>query len=187
MNDFPLQETSAPADAAGPLEIPALWQMAADMAADAHAGQTIRSTRIPYIAHPVRVAMILASVFGHAGDEALAAAYLHDTLEKTKLPQEKILGRFGPRVEQMVAMLSKNRNGPAKEYWQRLEGADWEIRLVKIADAFDHLDCPPDELSRRLKSAKKALALAFSDEPPIVRARAALKAAIRQRVLSAKE
>ncbi|RYD21568.1 MAG: HD domain-containing protein [Verrucomicrobiaceae bacterium] len=153
-------------------------QIAADMAARAHAGQPIRDTETPYIAHPVKVAMLIGNVFGCQDEEVAAAALLHDTLEKTGLTTEAILQEAGPRVLHLVQALTKDPDGSSRDYWEMLTDEVWEARLIKMADALDHLDCPPEALPRRLRSARKAMTLAHSTEEPIVTARRVLAEAM---------
>lgn len=157
---------------------PSPLQTAADMAARAHAGQPIRDTETPYIAHPVRVAMLVANIFGCKDEEVAAAALLHDTLEKTGLTSEAILQELGPRVLHLVLALTKEPDGDRREYWEMLKDEVWEARLIKLGDALDHLDCPPHDLPRRLRSARRALGLAHSEEEPILTARRILTEAM---------
>ncbi|RYG93453.1 MAG: HD domain-containing protein [Alphaproteobacteria bacterium] len=153
-------------------------QTAADMAARAHGGQSIRDTDIPYISHPVRVAMLVSNVFRCGDSEVAAAALLHDTLEKTTLTPDEILENLGARVLHLVRAMTKDPGGSSKEYWKTLAAEVWEARLIKMADALDHLDCPPEDLKRRLRSAKKAAELAYSNEAPLLTARRVLDEAM---------
>ena len=79
----------------------ALIDRAAAVAAEAHAGATRRASTVPYIAHPVCVALELA----HAGFDAetVAAALLHDVVEDTALDASAIETGFGARVGALVA------------------------------------------------------------------------------------
>ncbi|MES2657962.1 MAG: HD domain-containing protein [Verrucomicrobiota bacterium] len=155
-----------------------ILQTAADLAAKAHVGQTIRFSDIPYIAHPVRVSMAVSCLFGCVDPEVAAAALLHDTLEKTGLTADEIRNALGPRVLHLVLALTKEEGGDRTEYWKCLRDEVWEARLIKMADALDHLDCPADELARRIKGAKRALELAHSEEEPIRDARRILDEAV---------
>ncbi len=139
---------------------------AAKLAAKAHAGQFIRTSDIPYVAHPLMVASTLSSLFGCSDPEVVAAALLHDTLEKTQLTADEIADVLGHRVLELVVALTKD-DGERALYWERLHDGPWEARLIKMADALDHLDCPPEELARRIKGAKRAVRLGHSDETPI--------------------
>ncbi|MCW1915877.1 HD domain-containing protein [Luteolibacter sp. GHJ8] len=155
-----------------------LWQYAAAVAAEAHDGQTPPGSGMPYFAHPSRVALIVSAVFGCHDQEVLATALLHDVLEKTKVNREGMAIAMGANVASWVEYLSKTSPDEKKIYWQRLAASPWQARLVKMADALDHLNGPPEYLAERLKSAHKALALATSAEPEIQRASAALRDAI---------
>jgi hypothetical protein len=154
------------------------FQAAASMAAEAHAGQKIDSTNTPYIAHPMRVAGLVMSVFACCDADVISAALLHDTLEKTTLEPGKISTELGATVLRIVRALTKNE-GDEDGYWQALINGSWEARLVKMADAMDHLNCPFEDLPHRIETGGKALALAYSDEEPIRMARHALNEALR--------
>lgn len=161
-----------------PLPDIAVWQKAADFAATAHAGQTSGTTEAPYIAHPARVALIVGCLFACPDDEIIAAALLHDVLEKTPITEGRILAEFGPRVAGMVGRLSKNSHPDEESYWKTLRASGWDVRLIKMADALDHLDCPKSELPERITKGNKALELAFSGEVPLRRAQQCLKSAL---------
>jgi (p)ppGpp synthase/HD superfamily hydrolase len=154
-------------------------QRAASMAAAAHAGQTMRSTEIPYIAHPMRVAGLVMGAFGCTDSDIVAAALLHDTLEKTSLGPDEIAGALGAKVLKLVRVLTKNKDDGEEFYWHNLTNGSWEARLVKMADALDHLNCPLEHLTHRIEIAGKALELANSNEEPILTARQALRASLR--------
>jgi (p)ppGpp synthase/HD superfamily hydrolase len=80
---------------------------ALETARRAHAGQLRRgSDGLPYIEHPLAVAEILV---GHRyGDEVLAAALLHDVLEKSDIEASEIRERFGDRVADLVEALTED-------------------------------------------------------------------------------
>lgn len=155
-----------------------LWQYAAAISAEAHEGQTPPGSRMPYFAHPSRVALLVTAVFGCHDEEVLAAALLHDVLEKTTLNREGMAIAMGANVSAWVDWLSKESKDEKKTYWDRLAIAPWQARLIKMADALDHLNGPPEYLQARLKTARKALALASSTEPQIQRAASVLTEAI---------
>ena len=53
---------------------------AAEFAARAHEGALRKGSRIPYISHPMEVAMIVALMTDDR--DLIAAAYLHDVIEE---------------------------------------------------------------------------------------------------------
>lgn len=150
-----------------------LWRNAAAFAARKHAGQLRRDGRTPYFSHVVRVAMTVSEIFGCHDEETLAAALLHDLIEDTTTDYEDLLERFGKGVADMVAVLTKNMSMPEaareKDYDARIARADWRVRLIKLADAYDNLlDSEHDprgekELPKRIEACHRALALAKRD------------------------
>jgi len=150
-----------------------LWRDAAAFAARKHSGQLRRDGRTPYFAHVVRVAMTVSETFGCHDEETLAAALLHDLIEDTTTDYDDLLERFGKGVSDMVAALTKNMWMPEaareKDYDARIARADWRVRLIKLADAYDNLlDSVNDprgvtELPKRIDACRRAISLARAD------------------------
>jgi GTP diphosphokinase / guanosine-3',5'-bis(diphosphate) 3'-diphosphatase len=69
-----------------------------------HLGQHRKQTYEQFVEHPIMVARLLSEA-GYDGP-ILAAAYLHDVVEKTDVTLEEIRERFGPEVAEMVDVLS---------------------------------------------------------------------------------
>ena len=63
-------------------------QKAAVFAAKAHDGMMRKGSKIPYIYHPMEVALIVAQMTDDP--EVIAAAYLHDVLEDTSVTPEEL-------------------------------------------------------------------------------------------------
>jgi (p)ppGpp synthase/HD superfamily hydrolase len=161
--------------APAPSSLRPLWQRAASFAADAHRAATRRDGRTPYIAHPVRVALTVTCLFGVQDEEILAAALLHDTIEDTGVDYDDLLERFGRRVADIVAALSKDMRLIEAErepaYDRQLERGPWEARLIKLADVFDNLSETSGSPRAILERARRALLLT-RDEEALGRARA---------------
>jgi (p)ppGpp synthase/HD superfamily hydrolase len=84
-----------------------LIENALETARRAHAGQLRRgSDGLPYIEHPRAVAEIL--VERRYGDEVLAAALLHDVVEKSDIEAGEIRERFGERVADLVEAMTED-------------------------------------------------------------------------------
>lgn len=162
-----------------------LWMRAASFSARAHAGQTRKDGKTPYAAHPARTAMIVRDVFGCSDPVAIAAAFLHDTIEDTPADYDAIAEHFGHETASIVAALTKTMSLPEaereREYDARLATADWRARLIKLADVLDNAaDQPtradgndPGVRARGGDKARRALALAGGDaaaHPEIARA-----------------
>lgn len=78
------------------------------IAAKAHRNQTRKGSDIPYLVHPVAVALILME---HTSDEAtLAAALLHDVLEDARdvYSEEQMREDFGSVVTDTVKAVTKD-------------------------------------------------------------------------------
>ncbi len=109
-------------------------------AAHAAVGQLRKWTNEPYIVHPEEVARIVASVPG-ASEEMIAAAWLHDTVEDTKVEVTDIWREFGAVVASYVNWLtnpSKKEDGNRatrkaidREY---IRNAPAEVKTIKLAD-----------------------------------------------------
>ncbi|MDP9228369.1 MAG: HD domain-containing protein [Actinomycetota bacterium] len=69
-----------------------------------HLGQHRKQTYEQFIEHPIAVARLLSEQ-GLDGP-ILAAAYLHDVVEKTQVEIDELRARFGPEVGGMVEALS---------------------------------------------------------------------------------
>ena len=152
-----------------------VWQRACSFAARKHKDQLRKDEQTPYAAHPCRVAMIVAVLFGCTDEEALAAAMLHDTIEDTTTDFDEIEEEFGSLVARLVAALTKNGALPhaqrEREYDAGLAGADWRARLIKLADQYDNL-CDlqaigagknEDSRAKAVAKARRAISLAKVD------------------------
>src|SRR6202167_3118666 len=81
-----------------------LLRRAYDFAAEQHKAQ-MRLSGEPYLSHPVEVAHLLADM--KLDVTSLCAALLHDVVEDTKQPIEKITEQFGPDVARLVEGVTK--------------------------------------------------------------------------------
>jgi (p)ppGpp synthase/HD superfamily hydrolase len=117
-----------------------LVQRALTFAARKHTNPR-KGTDIPYITHPVHVALILAR---HGfDDQVLAAAILHDVLEDTETTPEELRNAFGDKVLYMVQEVSEpNFKRPKSETWEQrketklehLQSASREALAISAAD-----------------------------------------------------
>jgi len=100
-----------------------------------------KGTHIPYITHPVHVAIILAR---HGfDDQVLAAAILHDVLEDTETTPEELRTAFGDNLLRMVKDVSEPKfKRPKSETWEQrkraklkhLQSASREALAISAAD-----------------------------------------------------
>jgi (p)ppGpp synthase/HD superfamily hydrolase len=128
-----------------------LYIKACRFAAQAHLGQIIPGSDLPYLLHLNLVSMeILAALSteaGHDGDLAVQCALLHDTIEDTDTTYNQIASLFGVRVADGVTALSKNpeleKSQQLSDSLHRIVRQPREIWMVKLADRITNLQPPP--------------------------------------------
>lgn len=105
------------------------------LAARAHEGQPRKGTPIPYIAHPVAVAALVAK---YGGDEdQQIAALLHDVLEDGGPAFEPEVAQFGDRV---LSIVKGCTDGLPNAHGNK---ADW---LTRKTAYIQHLASAPEEI-----------------------------------------
>lgn len=134
---------------------------AAAFAARAHQNHYRKDKATPYFSHPVRVCLVVRHLFGFDDPAILAAALLHDTIEDTTTDCDDLAGRFGAVVAKWVAALSKDSRLPHEEreneYARTLGEADWQVKVLKMADLYDNLsDARTLSAVEKSKTVKKA-------------------------------
>jgi (p)ppGpp synthase/HD superfamily hydrolase len=125
---------------------------ALEMAEAAHAGQTRRgSGGMAYIHHPVAVAELLAA--DGYGEEAVAAALLHDVVEDSEASVGDVAARFGQRVADLVAALTEDESiepfeRRKDEHRSQVEAAGGEALAIYAADKLSNVRVLRHTLSR---------------------------------------
>jgi len=117
-----------------------------NFALDAHKNQK-RVSGIPYIAHPIAVADILAGL--KLDSATIITGLLHDTIEDTKATYEVVLKEFGKEVADLVdgvtkisALEQKIENNSQAENFRKLilaTSKDIRVLLVKLADRLHNM------------------------------------------------
>ena len=109
------------------------------IAAHTAVGQKRKYTNSEYWLHPAEVAEIVKTV-SHT-DEMLAAAWLHDVVEDTKVENRVIFAMFGREVADLVCWLTdtscaKHGNRAARKAVDRahIAAAPPEVKTIKLAD-----------------------------------------------------
>ena len=106
-----------------------------------HGEQKRKSANIPYVIHPIRVALILRSVgfseFTH--ENLMIAALCHDLIEDTETTFEELLKRFGEQVAFIVDELSRPNNANKDDWINTFESKSMEAKIIKMADRIDNL------------------------------------------------
>jgi len=125
-------------------------------AAEAHNGQTVPGSDLPYVVHVTMVAMEVIAALGHEdgldGDLAVQCALLHDVIEDTRKTHADLAAVFGERVAEGVQALSKddglnNKQEKMADSLARIKQQPREIWMVKLADRITNLQPPPSHWS----------------------------------------
>ena len=125
-----------------------LFEKAVCFASDVHKGVKRKYRKIPYLVHPLEVAVIASSMTDD--EEVMAAAVLHDTVEDTSTTIEQIKEEFGDRVALLVSSETedKMRNIPPDQTWyirkkqalEELEKAeDIGIKIIWLSDKLSNM------------------------------------------------
>lgn len=112
-----------------------------------HRSQTRKASDIPYIQHPVAVAMIVDRL--GFDEDVVVAALLHDVVEDTDASVEDVASEFGEAVASMVRDLSEEKldsrgqkrpwNIRKSEQLQKLASAPVASRAIALADRLHNL------------------------------------------------
>ena len=156
-------------------------------AAEAHAGQTVPGTNLPYLLHVTSVAMeVIAALRTEAGrDQVLAVrcALLHDVVEDTPTTVERVRAVFGPSAANGVSALSKNSALPKGQQLEDSLHRIWEqppeVWMVKLADRITNLQPPPAHWSAAKVAAYREEAIlihrTLRDASPVLASRLSQK------------
>ena len=109
-----------------------LVQLADAVACHAHRGQVDKAGKA-YILHPRAVAAQVE------GEEAKAAALLHDVLEDTDITEDTLRNLFGDRITDTVCTLTHRKGESYEAYICRI-GDDPPAARIKLADLRHNLD-----------------------------------------------
>lgn len=95
-----------------------LFNAAVAFAAKAHDGQVRKITHIPYILHPMEVAIIASTLT--ADEDTLIACILHDTVEDTDVSADEVEAQFGKRVRALVSSETEDKMNhlPREASWK---------------------------------------------------------------------
>lgn len=105
-------------------------------------GEQKRKDGLPYIMHPVEVAMELAR--NGAGEELICAGFLHDTIEDAFITREQLVTAFTDEVADLVVADSENK----EDSWEKRKGdalallrqpGDRNHKMLMCADKLSNL------------------------------------------------
>jgi (p)ppGpp synthase/HD superfamily hydrolase len=137
-----------------------IWLKALGFAKEAHAGQLIPGTDLPYFLHPAAVSDVLKPCLTDANAGLLIPiALLHDTIEDTKVTHADLVREFGQAVADGVAALSKDPSLPKEQRMpdslKRIQAQPRAVWMVKMADRIVNMSPPPNFWSDRKIAAYK--------------------------------
>ncbi|HVH21648.1 MAG TPA: bifunctional (p)ppGpp synthetase/guanosine-3',5'-bis(diphosphate) 3'-pyrophosphohydrolase [Pseudonocardia sp.] len=145
----------------------ALLQRAYETAAAKHAGQQ-RKSGDPYITHPLAVSTILAEL--GMDTTTLVAALLHDTVEDTDYPLDKLRAEFGEEVAHLVDGVTKLDkvefgNAAEAETIRKMVVAmarDPRVLVIKLSDRLHNMRTmrflPPEKQARKARETLEVMA-----------------------------
>lgn len=109
-----------------------LTDLAAQIATDAHLGQTRWDKKTPYISHPAAIARAL--IQGGFDEDYVAVAWLHDVIEDTPVTAQDLLDAGIPGdIVRSVQTISKKDGQSYLDYILQVK-QDTVAREVKIQD-----------------------------------------------------
>ncbi|MGQ0575235.1 MAG: RelA/SpoT family protein [Pseudonocardia sp.] len=144
-----------------------LLQRAYDVAEAKHEGQK-RKSGDPYITHPLAVATILAEL--GMDTTTLVAALLHDTVEDTDYPLDKLRAEFGDEVAHLVdgvTKLDKVEFGATAEAETIRKmvvamARDPRVLVIKLSDRLHNMRTmrflPPEKQKRKARETLEVMA-----------------------------
>lgn len=114
-----------------------LISKALQMAQKCHERQ-VRKSGLPYLIHPLRVALVLMNETGCKDPDLICAALLHDVIEDTPIHPQEIKGEFGEKVFKLVNNLSKSKDEKFADYLERVYQSGSESVVLKFCDRLDN-------------------------------------------------
>lgn len=147
---------------------------AATFAAAAHVGQTRKGLPDPFINHPLRVAYHAS--LAELGDDAVAAALLHDVVEDTAHTWDDLrVAGFSERTITLARLLTKwwesgddeAAEGDKATYYARIL-EDPDAVALKLLDRTDNLQDVARTVAARREFAEKYLKKTRREFPPLL-------------------
>ena len=119
---------------------------ALDLARSAHEMQ-FRGDNIPFIIHPMRVALMFVQFDRNITSGVFIAALLHDVLEDTNITKfaiEEQFGKYVARLVQSVTRLYKTgelqeKQVAKRQNWEEIILEDHEVRAIKTFEDLDNM------------------------------------------------
>src|SRR5712692_4427940 len=119
---------------------------AVDLAREVHYYQ-VRCDNLPFVIHPIRVALMLVRFDRNITSKVFIAAILHDTLEDTNLSFTEIEDKFGKYVAKLVQSVTRRHGTKNLEEKREAKAQNWrevmlnshEVRAIKTFEDLDNI------------------------------------------------
>jgi len=110
------------------------------LAAEAHSKQT-RKSGLPYILHPLAVALVVVEEMRQDDPAIICAALLHDVVEDTPHTIEEIEQRYGADVAFLVGAVTKPNKQQIDNFQHILKSVKGDIRvlILKLSDRLHNM------------------------------------------------
>lgn len=120
-----------------------LLEKALRICVEAHDGQVSKvDGETPYYIHPIMVALKLTR--HNVSDEIIAAAFVHDVLEDTDFPEERLREELGDEVLRLVKAVTQENALDWQEkklkYIENVKNAGTGAKLIAAADKIHNLE-----------------------------------------------
>lgn len=117
-----------------------LIESAYNLAKEAHKFQT-RKSGLPYILHPLAVALIVVREMRQKDAAIICAALLHDVVEDTEYSIWDIRDRFGDEVAFLVAAVTKPNKEQVDNFKHILSSVQGDVRvlILKLSDRLHNM------------------------------------------------
>ena len=129
------------------IDAPKIYE-ALDLARSAHKMQ-FRSDNVPFVIHPMRVALMLVHFDRNTTSKVFIAALLHDILEDTNVESSVIEEKFGKYVVKLVQSVTRlhktedlqKKQEAKRQNWEDIILGDHEVRAIKTCEDLDNMIC----------------------------------------------
>ena len=108
-----------------------------------HKDQVRKGDGSPYLAHPFMVALKLAKY--NFSDTVIAAALVHDVLEDTDFPEDRLREDVGEEVFEIIKAVTNDDSlsweEKKKKYVETVRNGSEGAKAVSLADKIHNLEC----------------------------------------------
>lgn len=113
-----------------------------------HQGQTRDGSEVPYIVHPLRIAIYLYDDFNITDRVTLLTALFHDLIEDSEIEEGDIAAKFGTKVGEYTQEMTRERSDqetPAEKHaskermFKEFESKNFALRQLKVLDVYDSM------------------------------------------------